>query len=205
MSMVDRFSNNLDQLIGDFTSLYEIALRLDDTYQLFHLKPNFPDGKKILKETNLSPEIICDNISFKYPNTDKYILKNFNLIIKPGEKIAIVGVNGAGKTTLIKLLLRFYQTNDGNILINKENIDDLKIDDFYKNIGTLFQDYSTYGALTAEENIYIGDVKNNVDKEKIIQAAKKSDAHEFINLYPEKYNQILHEAFTGGIRPSTGQ
>jgi len=205
MSMVDRFSGNLDQLIVDITSLYETALRLDDTYQLFHLTPNFPDGTKILKETKLSPEIICDNISFKYPNTDKYILKNFNLIIKPGEKIAIVGVNGAGKTTLTKLLLRFYQVNDGKILIDKEDINDLKIDEYYKNVGTLFQDYSTYGALTAEENIYIGDVQKPVDKEKVIKAAKKSDAHEFIDKYNEKYNQILSESFTGGIRPSTGQ
>lgn len=205
ISMVERFENNLDNMFSEVTTLYEMALRIDDAYQFFNLKPSFEDGKIELKTFKKPPEIICDNISFKYPNTNKLILKNLNLKIKAGEKIAIVGVNGAGKTTLIKLLLRFYQTSNGEIRINNDNIDDLKIDSYYKNVGTLFQDFGSYDALSAGENVFLGDILKT-DKEKGIQeAAKKADAHDFIKEYPKKYDQLLSESYTGGIRPSTGQ
>jgi len=203
--MVERFENNLDGLFTDIASLYEMALRIDDTYQFFNLKPSFPDGKIELKKFKNPPEIVCDNISFKYPNTERFVLKDLNLRIKAGEKLAIVGVNGAGKTTLIKLLLRFYQTTDGDILINNDNIDDLKIDSYYQNVGTLFQDFGQYAALTAEENVFLGNVLKPINNKGIVAATKKSDSDDFINLYPNKYKQILSENYHGGIRPSTGQ
>jgi len=203
--MVERFERNMNSMFSGITSLYEMALRIDDTYQFFNLKPSFPDGKIKLKTFKNPPKIVCDNISFKYPNTSKLILKNLNLEIKPGEKIAIVGHNGAGKTTLIKLLLRFYQVNNGNIMINNDNIDDLEIDTYYKNVGILSQDFGEYGALTAEENVLLGDVTKSANKMEIKEAAKKADAHKFISEYPKKYDQLLSESYNGGIRPSTGQ
>ncbi len=205
ISMVERFERNMNSMFSGITSLYEMALRIDDTYQFFNLKPSFPDGKIKLKTFKNPPKIVCDNISFKYPNTSKLILKNLNLEIKPGEKIAIVGHNGAGKTTLIKLLLRFYQVNNGNIMINNDNIDDLEIDTYYKNVGILSQDFGEYGALTAEENILLGDVTKITNKMAVKEAAKKADAHKFISEYPKKYDQLLNESYNGGIRPSTGQ
>jgi ABC-type multidrug transport system fused ATPase/permease subunit len=205
ISMVERFESNLDMMFGDLVTLREMSLRIDDTYQFFNLKQSFSDGKIELSKFKKPPEISCRNVCFKYPNTKRLILDNLNLEIKAGEKIAIVGVNGAGKTTLIKLLLRFYQTTDGDILINSDNIDDLKIETYYKNVGTLFQDFKEYGAFSAEENIFVGDVSKGIDEKSVKEAARKSDAHDFINLYPNKYKQILSESFTNGIRPSTGQ
>lgn len=205
ISMVERFENNLDNMFGEITALYEMALRIDDTYQFFNLKPSFPDGKIKLKIFKKPPKIICDNVSFKYPNANKLVLKNLNLEIKPGEKIAIVGHNGAGKTTLIKLLLRFYQVNDGNIIINNDNIDDLKIDTYYRNVGVLSQDFGEYSALNAKDNILLGDISKGGHEKEIKEAAKKADAHKFINEYPKKYDQLLSESYNGGIRPSTGQ
>lgn len=205
ISMVERFENNVDNLFSNLASLYEMALRVDDTYKFFNLKPSFEDGKIELKEFKKPPEIVCDHVNFKYPNTERLIFKDLNLRIKAGEKLAIVGVNGAGKTTLIKLLLRFYQTTDGDILVNNQNIDGLKINTYYKNVGTLFQDFGEYQALTAGENIYLGDTSKDKNDKKIREAAKKADADDFINIYTNKYDQILSEAFKGGIRPSTGQ
>lgn len=205
ISMVERFERNLDGLFSEMAALYEMALKIDDTHQFFNLKPSFEDGKIILKDLKSPPEIFIDNISFKYPNTERYILKDFSLKIRPGEKIAIVGVNGAGKTTLTKLLLRFYQTTDGSIFINEDNIDDLKISSYHKNVGTLAQEFSKYGALTTEENIYLGDVSNQINTKKIKEAAKSSDADDFINVFPNKYKQVLSERYSDGIRPSTGQ
>ncbi len=205
ISMVERFERHVNNMFSSITNLYEMALRIDDTYQFFNLKPSFSDGKIKLKGFKKPPKIICDNVSFKYPNTNKLILKNLNLEIKPGEKIAIVGHNGAGKTTLIKLLMRFYQVNNGNILINNDNIDDLKIDTYYRNVGMLSQDFGSYSELTAEDNIILGDPTKVVCKTDITSAAKKADAHKFISDYPKKYDQLLSESFNGGIRPSTGQ
>jgi len=205
ISMIERFEDNLDGLFADITALYEMALKIDDTYKFFNLKPSFEDGKIELKEFKNPPEIVCEHVNFKYPNTERLIFKDLNLRIKAGEKLAIVGVNGAGKTTLIKLLLRFYQTTDGDILINNQNIDDLMIKTYYRNVGTLFQDFGEYQALTAGENIYLGDTSKDKNDKKIREAAKKADADDFINLYTNKYEQILSEAFKGGIRPSTDQ
>ncbi|MFA5230702.1 MAG: ABC transporter ATP-binding protein [Candidatus Paceibacterota bacterium] len=203
--MVERFERNMDNMFSGITTLYEMALRIDDTYQFFNLKPSFPDGKIKLKTFKKPPKIVCDNISFKYPNTNKLILKNLNLEIKPGEKIAIVGHNGAGKTTLVKLLLRFYQVNNGNIFINNDNVDDLKIDTYYRNVGILSQDFGEYGALNAKDNILLGDIAKGGHLKEIKDAAKKADAHKFISEYPKKYDQLLSESYNGGIRPSTGQ
>jgi ATP-binding cassette subfamily B protein len=144
-------------------------------------------------------------MAFHYPNATKNIFENLNLTIRSGEKLAIVGHNGAGKTTLIKLLSRLYQVNSGSILINGENINDIKVNDWYKNIGVLFQDYNVYPHLSAAENIYIGRTSKQADMEQVKTAAKHADADEFISEYGSGYEQILSERYKGGIRPSTGQ
>lgn len=205
ISMANRFAESLNSLFTDVVGLYEVALRIDDVRLFFELKPNFPDGNLDIKILAKPPKIVVDNISFKYPNSEKYVLKDFDLTINAGEKIAIVGINGSGKTTLIKLLLRFYQVSKGNIFVNDDNIDDLKIESYYNNVGALFQDFGGYGAFTAEENIFLGDTSKKLKRKDIMEAAKKSDAHDFINEYKNKYSQILSEGFEGGIRPSDGQ
>jgi len=203
--MVERLMNNLNGLFDGLLDVYESALKADDVYSFFLLKPAFEDGKQILKTFKAPPEICFNNVNFRYPYSDKFILKDFNLKIKPGEKIAIVGVNGAGKTTLTKLLLRYYQTTDGEIMINNKNIDDVKIESFYKNVGILFQDFSSFGSFTVKENIFLGDTLKPLNKQKLMNAAKRADIDEFVNAYPNKYDQMLGEGYTGGIRPSTGQ
>lgn len=81
ISMVERFERHVNNMFSSITNLYEMALRIDDTYQFFNLKPSFSDGKIKLKGFKKPPKIICDNVSFKYPNTNKLILKNLNLEI----------------------------------------------------------------------------------------------------------------------------
>ncbi len=205
ISMANKFSDSLYSLFVDAVSLYEKSLRIDDVCIFFGLKPSFPDGYLDIKKLTNPPKIVVDNVSFKYPNAQKYVLKNFNLTINAGEKIAIVGVNGSGKTTLIKLLLRFYQVSEGDIFVNDDNIDDLKIESYYNNVGALFQDFGGYGAFTAEENIFLGKATGKLKRKEIVEASKKADAHDFIEEYKNKYNQILSEGFEGGIRPSDGQ
>jgi len=184
-------------------ALRESSIKIGDILDLFTKYEADKDGNKILKQE--LPLIKFNNVSFKYPNSDKYIFKDLNLEIKPGEKIAIVGENGAGKTTLIKLLCRFYRVNRGTILLSEVNVNDLKIKNWYKKLGVLFQDYNAYGVLTVRENIEIDSTDKIVTEESLIKALKEANAISFVQKYKNKLNQILSERFSGGTRPSTGQ
>ena len=132
-------------------------------------------------------------------------MKDFSLSIKSGEKVAIVGENGAGKSTLVKLLARIYDPQEGEILINGKDLKEIKIDDWYKNLGVLFQDFNFYGELDAKENVYIGKSMKPMDMQKVKEAAESADADAFIEKYPEKYDTVMSERFKGGIQPSKGQ
>lgn len=202
---VDSFSSSLGQILGSVSFLNEFTIKIVDVVKLFKLKRLVTDGKVVLPRLLEPPEIELKNVTFAYPGTDKKIFQNLSLKIKRGEKIAIVGHNGAGKTTLVKLLTRIYRVDEGEILVNGININDLKIDDWHKNIGVLFQDFNFYTSMSVEENIYMGKSIKEIDKEKVIESAKNADAHDFIMEYKKQYGQIMSERFEDGIRPSGGQ
>lgn len=201
----EQFSAALSTLFNTISTLNDQVIKLRDVIALFEIKPAIVDGNIEFPRFTEGPEIEFKNVTFTYPKTEKNILEDFNLKIKPGEKIAIVGQNGAGKTTLVKLLARLYDTKQGEIRVNGIDLKDVKLGDWYKNIGVLFQEYNFYGSLSVKENIYIGRSSKPIDEEKIILAAKNADAHDFIMEYKNKYDQIMSESFEGGIRPSTGQ
>jgi ATP-binding cassette subfamily B protein len=152
-----------------------------------------------------SPAIIeFKNVSFKYPKTDRYILKNFNLTIQPGEKIAIVGENGAGKSTLIKLLMRFYDVTDGEILVNGVNIRNVNLDEWHAKVGALFQDFIKY-QFTFKENVYFGNLDENKNEKLLKHAIEQSGAEAFLKDLPERYDQVVGKMFDKGIDLSGGQ
>ncbi|MCX6732833.1 MAG: ABC transporter ATP-binding protein [Candidatus Roizmanbacteria bacterium] len=161
------------------------------------------DATPIPKEP-LPPTIEFKNVSFKYPNTKRYILKNFNLLIHTGEKIAFVGENGAGKTTLIKLLLRFYDVTEGELLVNGVNIKHINLEKWYAIIGVLFQEFIKY-QFTFKENVYFGNKKEANNLELLKDAIKKSGADEFVRDLPLKYDQTVGKMFKEGIDLSGGQ
>lgn len=203
--MLSMLQNNLSNVLMGMNDLSEFALRIKDTYALFIAEPITGDGSKSFARLQKGPEIEVKNMSFKYPNAEKLIFNNLSLNIKSGEKVAIVGHNGAGKTTLVKLLCRIYQPTQGEIYVNSQLLKDVKIDTWYQNMGVLFQEFNTYPQLTVKENIYIGNPNEPVDDIAIRLAAQSADALQFIEEYPNKFDQILSEKFKGGIRPSTGQ
>ena len=203
--MLREVNNSLGNVISYTTDLFELGIRIRDTYILFTLTPNIANGENSIPKLKEGPEILFRNVSFAYQNSNKDVIKNLSLHIRKGEKVAIVGHNGAGKTTLIKLLCRFYQTTQGEILINHENINTIEIESLYKNLGVLFQDFNIYPYLTVKENIVVGEPDTEIDEIAVRLAAQNADALEFIEEYPKKFDQILSEKFTGGIRPSSGQ
>ena len=202
---INNFYGGISWLSSEIVLFSDLALKSKEVYEFFNLSPVVDDGHIKLDRLIAPPKIEIKNISFHYPNNKRNIFENFSLKIDSNEKIAIVGENGAGKSTLVKLLCRIYDPQKGEILINGLNLKDLSLNDWYKNVGVLFQDFNFYSSLTVEENIYIGKSVKSKDKNRLIEASKNADAHDFIKKYKRGYQTVMSEKYKGGIKPSKGQ
>lgn len=205
IGLLSRFQSSLNNMIRKVNDEMEMAVRLNEMYQLFLTDPVHKDGCVVVDRADKGPEIVMKNVSFSYPNSEKQIFNNLSLNIRSGEKVAIVGHNGAGKTTLVKLLCRIYRPSSGVTLANGVDLNNLVMESWYKNLGVLFQDYNNYPQLSVRDNIAIGKSDEPVDEVALRLAAQSADALQFIEEFPNKFDQILSEKFKGGIRPSTGQ
>ncbi len=199
------FSSGLGSFLYEITELYSSGLFMKDFNTFMQLKPKIPTGNVILSRFETPPTIELKNVSFKYPNTDREILKDIDLTIKPGMKVALVGENGVGKTTLIKLLSRFYMLDNGRIEINGENLVNIETESWEQNLGLLTQHFNTYPAFTVEENIYFGNVSKKIDSEGIEKAAAQANVTSFASKYSNGFKQILSIQFEDGVDPSWGQ
>src|SRR3989338_1596541 len=204
LSSARMLQGGITDLFDRLSRIYEDGLYMVDLYTFMDLKEKVVNGTEIISHSEAPLLIEFKNISFKYPGTDKNVLENFNLRIEPREKIAIVGENGAGKSTLIKLLMRFYDVNNGEIIVGGKNIKVVDREDWYKNVGVLFQEFNRYH-FDAKTNIGVGNVEFKDNQELIKRAALESGADDFIEKYKNKYDQILDRAFDYGIDPSIGQ
>lgn len=202
---LNSFNDQLNGLSYRLARTIESSTRLQDALELFEIYKPEKDGTKELEIKKTPPFIKLENVSFKYPNGKYPVIKNLNLAIQPGERIAIVGENGAGKTTLVKLLTRIYRPQDGLVTLDSFPITDITRESLHKHLGVLFQDFNKYENLTVSENVQMGKITKKVDAEKIKGALVKADALSFVKKYPKEIDQILSERFKGGIRPSGGQ
>lgn len=202
---INSFYGGVSWFSAELVMFGDMVMKEREVYEFFNLKPSVEDGSIRLERLINPPSIELKGVTFHYPNSKREIFKNFSMKIASGEKIAIVGENGAGKSTLVKLLCRIYDPQEGVILINGTNLKDLTLNDWYKNVGVLFQDFNFYGNLTVEENIYIGKSVKQLDKERVVESAKNADAHDFIQKYKKGYQTIMSERFKDGIKPSKGQ
>ena len=139
------------------------------------------------------------NVNFKYKNTEKNILKSINLKIEGGKMNALVGHSGAGKSTILNLIPRFFNCTDGEILIDNQSINNLKIHSLRKNISLVSQDTTLFDD-TIRSNIAYS--RPNATNEEIIEASKNSFCHEFIDKLPNKYESQIGE---NGVKLSGGE
>jgi subfamily B ATP-binding cassette protein MsbA len=146
---------------------------------------------------NFEEELVYENVSFKYG--DEYVLKNINLKVKKGATIAIVGESGSGKSTMMDLLPRFYDVTDGRLLLDGNDLRDIKIMDLRGLIGIVSQESILFN-LSVKDNIAFGDSNPNMDK--VVDAAKIANAHEFIEALENGYETIIGER---GNKLSGGQ
>lgn len=162
-------------------------------------------GDGIDVKRHIQHEIVFEDVSFSYPESNKEVIKNLNLTIKGGETLVIVGLNGAGKTTLIKLLTRLYDPTKGRILLDGRDLREYNVEKLYEIFGIIFQDFGKY-AFTVKENIAFGNASKGIVDKDILDAGKKSSADEFIQALPQKYDSTLMKYFENdGIEPSIGQ
>ncbi len=204
-TVINNFQNGLGGFFRSINQVYDNSLYVSSIFDLFDLQPrlvNSPTAQRL--ELSKPPVIEFKNITFRYKGSKSAILQNFSLTIKPGEKIALVGENGAGKSTLIKLLVRFYDPEEGEVLINDINLKDLDITDWHKNIGVLFQDFNRY-EYTVKENIQFGKIDSATDDNLLNEAVKSSGASDVVDSLEKRYEQMLGKTFKEGIDLSTGQ
>lgn len=202
-AIISRFQSSLQQLFDNFGRITEHKKNVDKFIDFFEMKSLIISGTKIILPEDFKTLEIC-NISFFYPGSEKYVIRNFSLKIKKGDSIAIVGLNGAGKTTFIKLLTRVYDPTEGEILLNGINLKEYDLQAWKKCLAVLFQDYTTYSEETIAENIMLGDTTKH-DQEYVERSAHDSTAHEYIKQLTEKYDQKVGTEFRGGVELSKGQ
>lgn len=171
------------------------AERLSEILDL-ELEKSEQEDKKI-KPKSLKGNIELKNIDFRY-GTRNLILKNINMTIKKGERIALVGESGSGKTTLAKLLLNFYKCENGEILVNNYNLLDINVESLRDKIAYISQETFLFNG-TILENLILGNPY--LTYEKVIDACEKAQIHDFINSLPLRYNTLVEENgsnFSGG-------
>lgn len=173
------------------------------TYEEFINRPNMHyDGTlPIEKRDDNEYELSFRNVSFCYPGTEDYILKNVSLDFKIGQKMALVGRNGAGKTTLIKLLLRLYEPTEGEICLNGINIEKYDYEEYMQIFSVVFQDFKLF-AFPLDENIAAGE---QVDKARLKQVLTKIGLNEFAERLPQKKRTLLYQENGEGVTPSGGE
>ncbi len=148
--------------------------------------------------------ITFNHVSFRYPGTERVVLKDFTASIGPGEHVALVGENGCGKSTLVKLLCRLYEPDEGQILIDGVDYRMFELEDLRKRIGVIFQDYVRF-QMSGRDNIRMGNIDVLSNDPKIEEAARLSGAHEVFERLEGGYEAILGNLFDGGRELSMGE
>ncbi len=182
-----QFTNPIAQLAQISSQIQSMIAASERVFNFLDTGEYIDNGK--LKATSVEGNVEFKNVKFGY-NEDKIIIKDFNAKINAGEKIAIVGPTGAGKTTIVKLLMRFYELNSGEILLDGKNITDYKRSELESVFAMVLQDTWLFNG-TILDNLRYGNL-NASDKE-VIDAAKTANADYFIRTLPDGYNMILNE------------
>jgi len=192
-------------LTGALSSLHEDNLFLTNLDDFFNLRPAIADPvHPVAVPRPLMSGITFDAVTFSYPGGERNALEEVSLHIEPGEIVALVGDNGSGKSTLVKLLCRFYDPDEGRILIDKLDLREFESDRWRHEISVIFQDYARY-FLTARENIWLGNIELPPDDERIDRAAVMTGAEKVIAGLPSGYDTRLGKWFHDGAELSVGE
>ncbi|MDF2987495.1 MAG: ABC-type multidrug transport system, ATPase and permease component [Eubacterium sp.] len=192
------FSQPINNITSVTTQLQSAVASAQRVFAVLDSEPEKPEGENLIEFADSKGNVRFDKVDFSYDQKTP-LIRNFNLNVDSGKRIAIVGPTGAGKTTLVNLLMKFYEVNSGNIYIDDVNINDMTRNSLRKTFGMVLQDTWLFMG-TIGDNISYG--KPDATDEEIINAAKAANAHSFIKKLPKGYNTELTE---GGGNLSQGQ
>jgi ATP-binding cassette, subfamily B, bacterial len=198
-------SSNIQQVFSTLSGIADQALFLTDLLAFFEMQPTIRSKPNALP----APRPIVRgfefrNVSFSYPGSSRLILDGLNFRLHPGERVALIGENGQGKTTIVKLITRLYDPTAGEILLDGVDLREYSLEDLYREIGVIFQDFMRY-EMTAHENIAVGRIEEIDNLSLLRSAAEKSMADEVIAKLPRHYEQMLGRRFDGGVDLSGGE
>ena len=189
LSYANQYTKPFNEISGVITELQNAIVCASRIFELIEKEPQLPDAESAKDLTKPEGKVSLREVDFRYV-PDKPLIKNFNLDVKPGQRIAIVGPTGCGKTTVINLLMRFYDVDEGNISVDGTDIRDLTRKSLRSNIGMVLQE-TWLKAGTIKENICMG--KPDATDEEIIAAAKAAHSHSFIKRLPNGYDTLIGE------------
>lgn len=185
-----QFTRPINEVANQYTSILNAITGAERVFEIADQNDETDEGKKVLLPADIKGNISFRNICFSYVQSEP-VLKNFNLEISSGQKIAIVGKTGSGKTTIINLLTRFYETDSGKILLDGTDIREITKASLRKNIAIVLQDTVLFSD-TVGANIRYG--RQEASEAETEAAAKAAKAHDFITRMPEGYDTVLDES-----------
>ncbi|KAH8101550.1 P-loop containing nucleoside triphosphate hydrolase protein [Cristinia sonorae] len=188
------FSAKLYKIFRETSAIADAVSSVRKLYEIIEVPNKVPDGTIPFPEDEQKIKhgvsIEFRNVSFKYPGTDEYALRDVSFKLEAGQLCVIVGVNGSGKSTILKLIVRLYDPEEGQILLHGKDIRTLKLTDLREAISVLFQDY-THFPLSIRDNIALGDPTHANDDARVALAAKLGGSDEFIGRLPDGMDTYL--------------
>lgn len=189
LSYANQYTKPFNEISGVITELQNAIACAARVFELMEAEPQEPDNPDAIELTQVKGAVELKNVSFSYVPEQK-LIQNFNLSVKPGQRVAIVGPTGCGKTTVINLLMRFYDVNKGVIAVDGTDIRNMTRASLRSSIGMVLQETWLKDG-TIRDNIIMG--KPDATEEEIIAAAKATHAHSFIKRLPQGYDTVVRE------------
>jgi ATP-binding cassette subfamily B protein len=198
-------SSNIQQVFSTMSGIADQALFLTDLLAFFEMKPTIRSKPNAMPAPRpIKQGFEFRNVCFSYPGSERLVLDHLNFHLHPGERVALIGENGQGKTTIVKLITRLYDPTAGEILLDGIDLREYDLEDLYREIGVIFQDFVRY-EMTARENIAVGKIDEISNLPLVKSAAEKSLANEVVAKLPAGFEQMLGRRFEGGVDLSGGE
>ena len=199
---VSQFSTAMNDMMSSIVNIRRFGLYYDELNKYINMPQTMREGKKTVDNETGEYTIKFENVSFRYPGSETYALKNVNIIITPSEKLSIVGENGAGKTTFVKLLLRLYDPTEGRILLNGTDIREFDYDEYQNLMAAVFQDFRLF-SFTLKENVCFD---KECSDEVVIDCLRRSGFGNKLDQLPKGiYTNVYKNFEEDGFEPSGGE